>query len=76
MSTAADWKQGPTLGIAMTDLQDTVFSPPSRPVRHYYQHMDGAVTTDRATTGVKNVKVMDDLDYAVETGEYSRRISC
>ena len=23
-----------------------------------------------------NVAVMDDLDYAVETGEYSRKISC
>ena len=34
------------------------------------------MTRDRATTGVKSVEVMDDLDYAVETGEYSRKISC
>ena len=42
----------------------------------YYQNTDGEVTTDRATAGAKNIKVMDDLDYAVETGEYSRKISC
>ena len=53
-----------------------MFSLPSRPVRQYYQNTDGAVTTDRATAGVKNVAVMDDLDYVVKTGEYSRKISC
>ena len=37
VSTAAGWKQGPTLGKATTDLQDPVFSPPSRPVREYYK---------------------------------------
>ena len=33
------------------------------------------MTTDWATGGSKNVEVMDDLDYAVKTGEYSRKIS-
>ena len=42
----------------------------------YYRNTDSEVTTDRATGGSKNVKVMDDLDYVVETGEYSRKISC
>ena len=32
MSTASGWKQGPTLGKAMTDLQDPVFTQPNRPV--------------------------------------------
>ena len=76
VSTAVGWKQGPTLGKAMTDLRDPVFSPPTRPVRMYYQNIDGEMTTDRATAGAKNVEVMDDLDYVVETGEYSRKISC
>ena len=60
----------------MTDLRDPVFSPPSRPVRQYYRNTDGTMTTDRAAAGTKNVAVMDDLDYAVETGEYSCKISC
>ena len=33
------------------------------------------MTTDRATAGTKNVAVMDDLDYAIKTGEYARKIS-
>ena len=33
VSTAAGWKQGPTPGKAMTNLQDPVFNPLSRPVR-------------------------------------------
>ena len=33
------------------------------------------MTTDRAIAGTKNVAVMDDLNYAIETGEYSRKIS-
>ena len=36
VSTAAGWKQGPTLKKAMTDLQDPVNSLLSRPVRQYY----------------------------------------
>ena len=52
-----------------------MFNPPSRPVRKYYKNTDGKETTDRATEGTKKVEVMDDLDYAVETGEYSRKIS-
>ena len=69
VSIAAGWKQGPTLGKAMTDIRDPVFDPPTRPMRIYYQNKDGKVTTDRATAGAKNVKIMDDLDYAVETGK-------
>ena len=34
------------------------------------------MTIDRVTAGMKNVEVKDDLDYAIETGEYSRKISC
>ena len=75
VSTAAGWKQGPTLGKAMTDLRDPAFNQPERPVREYYKNTDGMTTTDRATAGKKNVEVMDDLDYAIETGEYSRKIS-
>merc|ERR1712194_660143 len=30
---------------------------------------------DRATDGKANISVMDDLDYAVETGDYSHKIS-
>ena len=56
-------------------LRDPVFSPPSRPVRQYYQNTDGTVTMDRATVGTKSVAVMDDLNYAINTGEYSRKIS-
>ena len=52
-----------------------MFSPPTRPVRKYYRNTDGEVTTDWATGGSKSVEVMDDLDYAVETREYSRKIS-
>ena len=37
MSTTEGWKQGPTLGKAVTDLQDPVFDPPTRPVREYYK---------------------------------------
>ena len=74
MSTAAGLKQGPTLWKVMTDLRDPVFKP-SRLVRKYYQNMNVAMTTDRATAGAKSVEVMDDLDYAIETGEYSRKIS-
>jgi hypothetical protein len=74
VSTAAGWKQGPTLGKAMTDLRDPAFDQPTRPVREYYAP-DGTVTKSRATAGTKNVEVMDDLDYAIETGEYSRKIS-
>ena len=73
--TSAGWKQGPTLGKAMTDLRDPAFVPPTRPVRKYFKNTDGAETTDRATGGTMNAAVMDDLDYAVETGEYSRKIS-
>ena len=75
VSTAAGWKQGPTQGKAMNDLRDPVFNPPSRPVRQYYQHTDGAVTTDRAIAGTNNAAVIDNLDYSIETGEYSRKIS-
>ena len=74
VSIAAGWKQGPMFGKAMTDLQDLVFNPPSRPMRHYYSK-GGTVSTDRTTAGTKNVAVMDDLDYAIKTGEYSREIS-
>ena len=52
-----------------------MFNLPSRTVRQYYQHTDGEVTTDRATAGTSNVTVMDDLDYTIKTGEYSRKIS-
>ena len=52
-----------------------MFSTPSTPVRQYYRNTDGTVTTDRATAGTKNIAVIDDLDYAIETGEYSRKIS-
>ena len=65
--TAVGWKQGPTLGKAMTDLRDPTFVPPARPVRKYFKNTDGTATTDRATDGKVNVAVMDDLDYAVET---------
>ena len=75
VSTATGWKQGPTLGKAMTDLQDPVFNPLSRPARQYYNHTDGVVTTDRATAGTKNVAVMDDLNCAIKIGEYSCKIS-
>ena len=44
-------------------------------MRQYYQNTDGVVTTDRATAGTKNVTVMDDHDYKIESGEYSRKIS-
>ena len=60
----------------MTDLWDSVFSLPSRLVRYYYQNTDGLVTTDWATAGTKIVTVINDLDYAIKTGEYSRKISC
>ena len=60
----------------MADLQDPVFDPPSRLVWNYYKHADGAVTTDQATDVTKNVAVMANLDYVMETGEYSRKISC
>ena len=33
------------------------------------------MTTDSTTGGTKNVVVLDDLDYAIETEEYSRKIS-
>ena len=75
VSTAAGWKQGPTLGKAMTDLRDPTFVPLTRPVRKYFKNTDGTGTTDRATGGKVNVAVMDDLNYAFETGEYSRKIS-
>ena len=74
VSTATGWKQGSTLGKAMTDLQNPVFNPPSRPVRPYYSS-GGEVTTDWATAGTKNVAVMNNLDYAIKTGEYSHKIS-
>ena len=45
-----------------------MFSPPTRTIRIYYQNTDGEVATDRVTAGAKNVKVMDDLDYAVKPG--------
>ena len=41
VSTAAGWKQGPTLGKAMTDLRDPVFVPPVRPLRLFHQNTDG-----------------------------------
>ena len=74
VSTAAGWKHGPVLAKAMTDLKDPVFDLPIRPVRMYYDKA-GNETKVRAVLGVLNVPVMDDLDYAVETGEYSRKIS-
>ena len=33
------------------------------------------MTTDRVTAGTNNVAVMDNLDYVIETREYSRKIS-
>ena len=44
-------------------------------MRKYFKNTDGAETTDRATGGKVKVAVMDDLNYAVETGDYSRKIS-
>ena len=35
----------PTLEKAMTNIQDPMFDPPKRPVRKYYNHTDGTVTT-------------------------------
>ena len=75
MSTPAVWKKEATVSKAMTGLQDPMFNPPSRLVRQYYNHEGGSVTTDRAVAGTKNILVMDDLDYTIETGEYSRKIS-
>ena len=75
VSTAPGYKQGPTLSKAMTDLRDPQFDQPTRPVRKYCQNTDNAEKKDRATGGKVNVEVMDDLDYAIETGEYSRKIS-
>ena len=46
VSPTAGWKQGPTLGKAMTDLWDPVFNPPSRTVKNYYKHTDGKETTN------------------------------
>merc|ERR1712194_913481 len=63
------------LGKAITDLRDPAFVPPTRPVRKHFKNTDGTATTDRATDGKANIAVMDDLDYAVETGDYSRKIS-
>ena len=34
------------------------------------------MTTNWATAGTNNVTVTDDLDYAIGTGEHSRKISC
>ena len=73
-STPAGWKQGPTLGKAMTNLRDPVFNPSIKPVQQYYS-TGGTVTTDWETEGTKNVTVMDDLDYAIKTREYSHKIS-
>ena len=75
VSTAAGWKQGPLFGKTITNLRDPVFDPPTRPVCGYYRNTANEVTTDRATGGTKNVVVMDDLDHAIETGEYFRKIS-
>ena len=63
------------MGTTITNLQDPVFSLPNRPARQYYSP-DRTVTTDWATVGTKNVAVMNDFNYAIETGEYSRKISC
>ena len=51
VSTAAGWKQGPTLGKAMTDLRDPAFNPPTRSVRKYFKNTDDAETKDQATGG-------------------------
>ena len=75
VSTATGWKQGPMLGKAMTNLRDLMFDLLSRPVWEYYKHMDGTVITDWATARTKNVTVIDDLNYAIETREYSCKIS-
>ena len=75
MSTAVGWKQGHTLGKAMANLRDPVFSPPSRPAREYYLNTDGTVTMDWERAGTKNVAVMDELDYGIKIGEHSRKIS-
>ena len=69
VSTAAGWKQGPTLGKVMTNLRDPVFDQPTRPVRMYFDNVDGTATKAWAMSGKKNVKVMDDLNYAIETRE-------
>ena len=34
------------------------------------------MTMDWATSGTKNVAVIDGLDYVIETGKYSHKISC
>ena len=34
------------------------------------------MTTNWATAGTHNVTVIDDINYAIETEEYSRKISC
>ena len=52
-----------------------MFNPLSKPARQHYSP-DITVTTDKATAGTTNLAVMDDLDYAIKTGEYSRKISC
>ena len=75
MSTAAGWKQGPMLGKAMTILRNPVFDQPTRLVRMYFNNVDSTKTKARATVGKQNAKVMDDPDYTIETGEYSRKIS-
>ena len=64
------------MGKAVIDLRDSVLDPPSRPVRKYYRNTDDAVTTDWATGRTKNDAVIDDIDYAVETRDYSSKISC
>ena len=52
-----------------------MFSQPSRPVREYYQNINGMMMTDRATARMKNFELKDDLDCVIERREYSRKIS-
>ena len=44
-------------------------------MRESYRNIDGKVMKGLATDGTKNGTVMDDQDYAFETGEYSHKIS-
>jgi hypothetical protein len=60
-------KQGPMLSKAMTNLKDPVFNQPMRPVRMYFDKEDSIKIKAVATNGKKNVKVMDDFDYVIET---------
>ena len=59
----------------MTNLQDPTFYTLFRQVRQYYS-TDSTLTMHQAIAGRKNVGVMDDLNYAIKTREYSCKISC